>query len=596
MKKSRLTTLLTTTSAVTLALALGAPSANAEEQDMSLEDINLEVIEENLSLTDENTNGEVIEVEDLDVEEEVLNDEIIQEEIIEEENIQPQTVALNSNTTRNYDLPTKEEYDEFKESLPIVSDEEYLEARGNFNAPVSHYVDEHLGLVNDLRDQKNKSIDNGTAKQDGVQVDDSYVYELKHDEKLSQIAAWKAKDMAENNYFAHNTPDGERPTEFVKRHLDTMGGNPYKSFGENIAMSTFLETDKSLADAHFTLWYFSKGHRKNMESHVFTHFGYGTYVNPKTGVEYGVQLFGGVHYKNQGAEKLTKAPTFAKTDVSGKSKQIAVDNKAKEKYMSYAKDKTYVKDINSLRTPKSPYQQVKFEYVKPGNKPPAPTQPSKPTPPLVEDKDKNVTPPVVEDKDKNVTPPVEKETPKPPVVEDKDDTPVADDNKDIKPPVNNKEKDKEADVTPKVPESNDSKDEKETPSVDKNEENKNSTKNKEDNDLENDEKEDADVKENENSKDLRKPDSTVEEKDNDSNVEVTSEKVEDKTKDSAVTPIKKNTPPSNDAKSKELQKDAVKTLPNTGISHNESLSIGASLLAMLSGLVLFATGRRKESK
>lgn len=70
---------------------------------------------------------------------------------------------------------------------------------------------------------------------------------------LSASATLKAKNMADENYFAHTSPDGRHPWDFINRK-----DYPYAFVGENLAMN-FVNAD----DVHQALMA-SPSHRKNI--------------------------------------------------------------------------------------------------------------------------------------------------------------------------------------------------------------------------------------------------------------------------------------------------------------------------------------------
>lgn len=82
---------------------------------------------------------------------------------------------------------------------------------------------------------------------------------------LAQAAYNKAKDMLDNQYFAHVSPDGRGPSDVV----DTVGYE-YILVGENLAMGVFKD-DEDLVDA----WMDSPGHRANILHDRFTEIGVG---------------------------------------------------------------------------------------------------------------------------------------------------------------------------------------------------------------------------------------------------------------------------------------------------------------------------------
>ncbi len=101
---------------------------------------------------------------------------------------------------------------------------------------------------------------------------------------LLEIAAdLKAKDMAAKGYFAHNTPDGKNPWDFIDQ-----SGYKYVYAGENLAVN-FLDSD----EIH-RAWMNSPTHRFNIVNPKYTEIGIAT----STGIYKGrqaifvVQMFG----------------------------------------------------------------------------------------------------------------------------------------------------------------------------------------------------------------------------------------------------------------------------------------------------------------
>lgn len=81
---------------------------------------------------------------------------------------------------------------------------------------------------------------------------------------LRSAAEAKAQDMAKNGYFAHVTPTGREPWDFIK---DT--GYKYSAAGENLAVHFF--DVEPLQDA----WMNSPGHRANVLNKNYTEMGVG---------------------------------------------------------------------------------------------------------------------------------------------------------------------------------------------------------------------------------------------------------------------------------------------------------------------------------
>jgi len=80
---------------------------------------------------------------------------------------------------------------------------------------------------------------------------------------LSKVAEVKSQDMANNEYFSHQSPTYGSPFEMMKQF-----GIVYQTAGENIACNQTVEA------AHKALME-STGHRENILSTQFTHIGIG---------------------------------------------------------------------------------------------------------------------------------------------------------------------------------------------------------------------------------------------------------------------------------------------------------------------------------
>jgi uncharacterized YkwD family protein len=102
---------------------------------------------------------------------------------------------------------------------------------------------------------------------------------LKLDSEISNVARAKSKDMANNNYFAHQSPTygsaGDMLTKF---------GIRWSAWGENIASGQ--RTPESVV----TAWMNSEGHRANIMSPNFSRIGVG-YVTNSGGTPYWTQVF-----------------------------------------------------------------------------------------------------------------------------------------------------------------------------------------------------------------------------------------------------------------------------------------------------------------
>lgn len=85
--------------------------------------------------------------------------------------------------------------------------------------------------------------------------------------KLSQAAQAKANDMANRNYWSHNTPEGNEPWIFMDQ-----AGYSYSKAGENLAYGFITSSDT------VTGWMNSPPHKANLLDTDFTEVGFG-YAN-----------------------------------------------------------------------------------------------------------------------------------------------------------------------------------------------------------------------------------------------------------------------------------------------------------------------------
>ena len=85
---------------------------------------------------------------------------------------------------------------------------------------------------------------------------------LQINEKLNQAALAKAQDMFADQYWSHNSPDGDQPWDFIKD-----SGYVYKYAGENLARD-FDNTREMIA-----AWMASPTHKENIVNPNFTQMG-----------------------------------------------------------------------------------------------------------------------------------------------------------------------------------------------------------------------------------------------------------------------------------------------------------------------------------
>lgn len=137
-----------------------------------------------------------------------------------------------------------------------------------------------------LNDTNKERVKNGKSK-------------LTLNEKLSQSALDKCKDMVSNNYWDHNDKEGREPWRFM-----TAASYPYAKAGENLAFGYNSESSVIVG------WMNSPSHKENLLDPVFTEVGFGTCVADNF-VDKGKQLVVVQHFASrQVASQQQSTPTF----------------------------------------------------------------------------------------------------------------------------------------------------------------------------------------------------------------------------------------------------------------------------------------------
>jgi uncharacterized protein YkwD len=111
-------------------------------------------------------------------------------------------------------------------------------------------------------------------------------------ENLSRAARYHAKDMAEDDYFNHNTYDRIKGTLVQVNSCGTFDrarkfAPEYGFRAENISAGQTSPADVMKA------WMSSTGHKANILSKNYTHIGIGYYNTSKSYQHYWTQCFGG---------------------------------------------------------------------------------------------------------------------------------------------------------------------------------------------------------------------------------------------------------------------------------------------------------------
>jgi uncharacterized protein YkwD len=95
---------------------------------------------------------------------------------------------------------------------------------------------------------------------------------LHPDARLEEAAADRISDMEDQGYWAHVSPDGKQPFQWLHPH-----GYDYHYAGENLASG--FDTVEVLVDA----WMESKGHRENVLSPLYHDCGVAVIEGSTTG-------------------------------------------------------------------------------------------------------------------------------------------------------------------------------------------------------------------------------------------------------------------------------------------------------------------------
>lgn len=163
-----------------------------------------------------------------------------------------------------------------------------------------------LGTFSDITSQQLLLLTNQFRQQNGLPP-------LQLNQNLSEAALNKANNMFFEDYWAHDSPDGKTPWDFIK-----AAGYNYVYAGENLARG--FTTAQSVVDA----WMASPEHRANMLSPNYTNVGYAVETGKLTGEDtvLVVEMFGSTTLAaspgNELAAKAQKETTSTATQSPAK--------------------------------------------------------------------------------------------------------------------------------------------------------------------------------------------------------------------------------------------------------------------------------------
>ncbi|PRR79218.1 CAP domain-containing protein [Clostridium luticellarii] len=170
------------------------------------------------------------------------------------------TAAADKSST-NASQPTQTADNTKSNTAPAASDStKPSQNSGQTSSAISAEANEVIRLVNVERNK------NGLAP-------------LKANAELSKVAATKAQDMIDKNYFSHTSPTYGSPFDMMSKF-----GIKYTTAGENIAYGQ--KTPEEVMNG----WMNSSGHRANILNSNFTEIGVGV-AKDKNGTPYWVQMF-----------------------------------------------------------------------------------------------------------------------------------------------------------------------------------------------------------------------------------------------------------------------------------------------------------------
>ncbi|MFH1610471.1 MAG: CAP domain-containing protein [Patescibacteria group bacterium] len=155
--------------------------------------------------------------------------------------------------------------------------------------------------------------------------------QLETSEILNQTAALKLHDMFDNDYFAHNSPNGIKPWYWFKE-----AGYNYTYAGENLAMN-FIEAEDAM-----NAWMNSPSHRDNIVSKNYKEIGVAVGIGKIDGEETTVvvQVFGKRYVRIAGEESFrSTAKEITPTEV-GDKKNTVVTEQASQQQVTFKQDKT----------------------------------------------------------------------------------------------------------------------------------------------------------------------------------------------------------------------------------------------------------------
>jgi len=167
--------------------------------------------------------------------------------------------------------------------------------------PVIETVEKNTSLLSQISDNTIQLLSDNTKKEKQAEIEvhrlinlerEKYgLQTLEYDEKLASVAKLHSIDMADDEYFAHETPEGLTPTDRASKSDYTcqyqIGNLIYSGIGENLYMVqgptvSIMSTPQSIAESAVSGWMDSPGHKKNILTSNFSKEGIGVSISEFT--------------------------------------------------------------------------------------------------------------------------------------------------------------------------------------------------------------------------------------------------------------------------------------------------------------------------
>jgi len=167
--------------------------------------------------------------------------------------------------------------------------------------PVIETVEKNTSLLSQISDNTIQLLSDNTKKEKQAEIEvhrlinlerEKYgLQTLEYDEKLASVAKLHSIDMADDEYFAHETPEGLTPTDRASKSDYTcqyqIGNLIYSGIGENLYMVqgptvSITYTPQSIAESAVSGWMDSPGHKKNILTSNFSKEGIGVSISEFT--------------------------------------------------------------------------------------------------------------------------------------------------------------------------------------------------------------------------------------------------------------------------------------------------------------------------